>query len=133
MKRFVLVLALALGLAGCAGVQQAFQAGQLLTASYTNPVTKEQLYQVENAAIVVFAGLNAYRQSCLAGAVEVRCRENIRKVQAYTRQIPPLLSRLRTFVKQNDQINAVVIYNQIVGLIGDVKKVAAEIGAPMGG
>jgi uncharacterized protein YceK len=133
MKKLVLALVLALGLTGCASIQGAFQAGQLLTASYTNPVTREMLYNAENALIVAFAGLNAYKKSCLAGAAEANCRGNIARIQVYTRQIPPLLTQLRKFVKANDQVNAVIVYNEVVDLIARFKAVAVEAGVPVGG
>lgn len=133
MRKIALALVLALGLAGCAQLQTAFEAGKLVTASYTNPVTKNMLYNVENAMIVAFAGLNAYKQSCAAGAVDVHCHDNVAKIQAYTRQIPPLITRLRAFVKTNDQVNAIVVYNQVVGLINDMKAAAIGAGVPMGG
>ena len=133
MKRILAVALLAFGLAGCAQLQQAWQAGALVTASYTNPVTKDQLYQAENALTIAFAGLNAYKKSCALGAADTHCKDNVAKIQAYTRRIPPLLAQLRTFVKTNDQINAVVVYNQIVQLVTNLKAEAVASGVPVGG
>jgi len=132
MKK-LLALALVLGLAGCAQLGQALQVGSLVTASYTNPVTPTMLYQVENGAIIIVAGLGAYKKACLQGVADVNCKANVRKIQVYTKQVRALLPSLRTFVKANDQINAVTVYNEIVSLIGQVKTTAASSGVPMGG
>jgi len=133
MKKIVLAVVLALGLSGCASVQTALQGLSYATVGVNNPVTKTHLYAVENSAIVIFAGLNAYRQACIAGAAEANCRGNIRKIQVYTRQIPPLLTNLRAFVKNNDQVNALTMYNALTQLFKDVKATAAAVGVAVGG
>ena len=128
MRKILLAATLActLGFGGCATIQA-------ITSSTTNPVTPERLYQVENAMIVAVAGLNAYRQSCLKGVADVNCRKNIAAIQVYTRRIPPLLTQARTFVRNNDQVNAIVVYNQIMTLIANFKSTAAAAGVPIGG
>ena len=133
MKRLALALLVAFGLSGCAQLGQALQVGSLVTASYTNPVTPTMLYQAENGAIIVVAGLGAYKKACIQGAADVNCKANVQKIQVYTRQIRTLLPSLRTFVRNNDQINAVTVYNEIVSLIASVKTTAAQSGVPMGG
>jgi hypothetical protein len=82
---------------------------------------------------VVFEGLNAWRDACEAGTINANCREQIRSVQVYTLQIPPYLRELRKFVRNNDQVNAVVVWNQISDVIAIVKGKAAEGGAVIGG
>ena len=133
MRKLLAACLLALSLAGCAQLQAALQAGSLITATINNPVTPDRLNAVENTMIIAFAGLNAYKQACLKGAADVNCRSNIAAIQAYTRRIPPLLTQLRLFVRMNDQVNAIVVYNQIQGLIAAFKSTAATAGVPMGG
>lgn len=116
MRKIVLILAIGLG--GCAQLQQATS---FATTGVANPITRTQLYEVENGATVVFAGLNAWKQSCIQGAIPVSCKDNIRTVQVYTRQIKALLPTLRNFVRQNDQVNAPIVYNTILDLITKVK------------
>lgn len=115
----VLVFAVALFLAGC--------------ATYNNPISKNTLYAAENGAIVVFAGLNAYKQSCALNVIPQSCRGVIARMQVVTRQIPPYLRQLRDFVKNNDQVNAIVAYNQVQGLITTARSIAAQNAVPMGG
>lgn len=133
MRKLFVILAVALSLGGCAQLQQALEAGKLVTASYANPVTRDNLNAVENGLIIAFAALNAYKQSCIKGAAEVHCKDNIAKIQAYTKRMPPLLAQLRTFVKNNDQINAIVVYNQIKDLITNFRSAAVAAGVPIGG
>jgi hypothetical protein len=128
MKRIILALTLSLSLAGCATIQAIQTAVELGTASIANPVTKTRLYQMENAIILVFAGLNTWKKSCAQGLINPDCKAQITEAQVYTRQIPPYLAQLRTFVKTNDQVNATVVFNSIVDLVGTVKAKAAAGG-----
>lgn len=133
MSKLVRASAIALVLSGIsltAGGCQYFQNLQSFlqigTASITNPVTKDRLNQLEAAATIVFSGLNAWKQACQQGAIPDSCYDQIAQVQTYTRQIPPYLTQLRQFVKNNDQINATVIWNQISQIIDTVKAKAAD-------
>lgn len=120
MKKVVLALALSLGLAGC-------QLGDILTAStasISNPVTKDMLYEVENGTIIAFAGLKAYKKSCVELLIPQSCRATIQQIQVYTRKLPPLITSLRSFVQNNDQVNAVIAYNTVMGLVADFKAIA---------
>ncbi len=126
MRKALVACLLALSLAGCAQLQ-------LLTFNTSNPITPERLYEAENGMIVAVAALNAYRASCLKGAADVNCRKNIVAIQAYTRRIPPLLAQARVFVRNNDQVNAIVVYNQIVALVASLKNTAAGAGIQVGG
>ena len=128
----VLLLAFA-SLPGCATIQSIIDAGKFATASVANPVTPTRLNEAEQALTVVFAAANAWKQACIRGAAETHCRENIATAQAYTRRMPPLLTQLRTFVRTNDQVNAILVYNQIKGLIDAFKSTAAASGVPVGG
>lgn len=133
MRKILTTVLLVLSLTGCAQLQAVIQAGQFATATVTNPVTPARLYEVENGMILAFAALNGYRAACLKGAADVNCRANILAIQAYTKRIPPLLAQVRVFVRNNDQINAVVVYNQIIALIANFKSTAAAAGVPTGG
>lgn len=128
MKRIILVLALSLSLGGCQFFSKLQTFAELGTASISNPVTKDRLQKIEAGAVLVFTGLNAWRDACEQGAINESCREQIRAVQVYSRQIPPYLVQLRKFVRTNDQVNASVVFNQIVDLVGIVKAKAAENG-----
>jgi len=80
---------------------------------------------VVRAAIIVFTGLKEWRRLCVAGQINATCKDQIRTVQVYTRQIPPYLVKLRQFVRTNDQVNAIVIFNTLTDLISTVKSQAA--------
>lgn len=128
MKRLILVVALTLSLAGCASLQAIQTAVQFGTASVANPVTPERLSQAENALILVFTGLKGWKTSCQRGLIPASCREQIAAVQVYTRQLPPILAKLRAFVRNNDQVNAITVFNSFSDLIATVKSQAAQNG-----
>jgi len=128
VKRIIIVLALSLSIGGCQFFSKLQTFAELGTASIENPVTKDRLQKVEAGAVLVFTGLNAWRDACEQGALNESCREQIRAVQIYSMQIPPYLKELRKFVRTNDQVNASVVFNQIVDLVGIVKGKAAENG-----
>ncbi len=81
----------------------------------------------------MFAGLNTWRDTCVRGLIPASCKAQIAAVQVYTRQIPPYLSQLRTFVRTNDQVSAVAIFNNLANLVETIKTQAAAGGAPIGG
>jgi hypothetical protein len=122
------LVAVSLALGGCQFFSKLQTFVDIGTASVSNPVTPERLQKIEAGAVLVFTGLNAWRDACEAGTLNAGCREQIRSVQVYTRQIPPYLERLRGFVRKNDQVNASVVFNEVVDLIGIVKGKAAENG-----
>lgn len=128
MRKIILAVALSLSLAGCGTLQNIQTALQIGTASIANPVTKERLNQIESAITLVFAGLQTWKHSCQQGLLPPSCRDQIAQVQVYTRRLPPYLTQLRTFVRTNDQVNAVVVFNSIVDLVGTVKAQAAAGG-----
>lgn len=132
MRKIILAITLTLSLAGCATFKNIETAVQLGTASIANPVTPTRLNQMESATILVFAGLNAWKTSCAKGLIPSSCKDQIFTVQVYTRQIPPYLARLRAFVKNNDQVNAVIVFNQIIDTISAVKAQAAASGQTIG-
>ena len=128
MKKLLLVIALATSLGGCAELRNIGTAISLGTTTITNPVTPTRLNQMESAITVVFAGLQAWKKSCVEGLIPASCKAQIAQVQVYTRQIPPYLTQLRTFVKNNDQVNAVTVFNQVVTLADIIKSQAAAGG-----
>ena len=128
MKKLLLVSLLAASLGGCAQLKAVGTAISLGTTSITNPVTKDRLNQMEAAITIVFTGLEAWRKSCEQGLIPASCKGQINAVQVYTRQIPPYLTQLRSFVKNNDQVNAVAVFNQIVTLADTIKSQAAAGG-----
>lgn len=128
LRKLSLVLAVSLSLGGCAALQKIETAVSVGTTSIANPVTRERLNQLENIAILVFSGLDGWKQACINGAIPASCKAQIASVQVYTRKIPPYLIQLRLFVKNNDQVNAIVVYNNVMDLISTVKAQAATSG-----
>lgn len=125
LRNVAVAVTLAMALSACGTLQ-------VLTSSTSNPITRDRLDQIEAVVQVGFAGLNTYRRSCLGGFADVHCRANVRAIQVYTRQVPPLLTQLRAFVKNNDQVNAVVVYQQLTQLLDKAKGVYAA-GLAQGG
>ena|SRR5436190_3172751 len=132
MRKIVLAAMLTLSIGGCASLQNAQTAIQLGTTSIVNPVTETRLNQIESAVTIVFAGLKAWKTSCQQGLIPASCRGQIYTVQVYTRQVPIYLTQLRTFVRSNDQVNAIVVYNNLTSLIGAIKSAAAANGVNVG-
>lgn len=132
MRKYLAIAMVALSLGGCAQLSAVSGGLSLITKTVQNPVTEKELYQIEASLRILTEALLTYRRACIAGSADLRCRENIAAIQPYTKQIPPMLTQLRMFVKNNDQINAVVIYNQLTQLYTNVKSSAAQLGVPLG-
>ena len=133
MRKTIVVLTLALGLSGCASLGKVGEnvlglPSGVLTTSINNPVTPAMLYEVENGMVIAVSGLLAYRNACAAGTIPPSCRPIIAKLQTYTRAARPVLVRLRAFVRNNDQVNAVIAFNSVRGLIDDFKATAIANG-----
>ncbi|HEY6020780.1 MAG TPA: hypothetical protein VIY48_13060, partial [Candidatus Paceibacterota bacterium] len=105
MKKIIPVLLLALSLGACAQLQAITSGISLATKSIANPVTKSDEAKVELALDTAVQALLAYRKACIAGTADTHCKGNIAQIQAYTKQVPALVTQLRTFVDSNDQIN----------------------------
>lgn len=133
MKKIVLALALSLGLSGCAGISAVGTGLGLATKSVSNPVTIQELYEIEASLKIIVTGLQSYKRACVANAVDAECKAHITAIQPYTRQIKPLLNQLRGFVRNNDQINAPVIYTQLIQLYANLKSAASNLGINVGG
>jgi hypothetical protein len=132
MRKYLAIVLVTLSLGGCAQLSAISGGLSLVTKTIQNPVTETELYQIEASIRIVTEALLTYRRACIAGSADLRCRENIAAIQPYTKQIPTLLTQLRQFVRTNDQINAVVIYNQLTQLYTNVKSSAAQLGIPLG-
>ena len=132
MKRIILAITLSLSLGACAQLQTLQNIAKFATATITNPVTKEMEAQIELGFDAALQVLLAYRRACIAGTADVNCKRNIEVIQPYTRQAKPLIAQLRSFVDNNDQVNATVAYNQLVALYGNLKRSAAEVGMNVG-
>ncbi len=128
LKIAVAAALVALSLGACSTLQNLGTAFDLATKSVTNPVTTDDLYKIESGVRIAFTALQTYKDACAQGAADTNCKANVAAVQQYTRQLPPLLAQLRSFVKSNDQINAITIYNQISALIANFKTAASNVG-----
>jgi hypothetical protein len=124
MKKILIAAMLSVSLAGCVTLQDIPNAITAFTTGVKNPVSKEALYDFENGLIVAFAGLNAYKKSCSEGAIPSSCKDVIKQLQVYTRQIPAALKDVRNFVKNNDMVNAQIAYDTARSLYTDFVAVA---------
>lgn len=132
MRKLLSIVLVTLSLGGCAQLSAVSGGLSLVTKTIQNPVTTQELYQIEASLRILTEALLTYRRACIAGSADLRCRENIEAIQPYTRQIPGLLAELRSFVKNDDQINAVVVYNRLSNLYTTVKASAVQLGVPTG-
>lgn len=124
MKRLLLVVAVAVGLGGCAQIQRVQDAVVAVTKSYTNPVTRADLDNAEGGVQLIFTGLNTYKRACVQGIADKNCRANIAAIQVYTRKVPPVLKELRRSVDSGDQVNAISVYNGLMTIIRDIRNEA---------
>jgi hypothetical protein len=133
MKKLILVVALAASLTGCASLSQGFL-GFDVTASVTNPVTPAMLYRIEEGARIATAGLLTYRRLCIVKKIDQSCRQTIASIQVYTRKLKPILISLRTFVRTNDQVNAISAFNLAREILTEiqVQRTAAQVDAAIG-
>lgn len=132
MRKIIIALTLSLSLAGCAQLQTLQNIAHFATATVNNPVTPAMEAQIELGFDAAVQILLTYRRACIAGNADLNCRRNIEIIQPYTTQAKPVIARLRSFVDNNDQVNAVVAYNQLVGLYGSLKTSAAAVGMNVG-
>lgn len=134
MKRlgFILCLCLPLAVGGCTTLSNIGTGIDIATASIANPVTKTKETQIELAIDAAIVALKGYRTACIQHTADKNCRANIVAIQRYTRQMPPLLTQLRGFVDNDQQLNAVAVYNQLVNLYTNFKSSAANLGYNVG-
>ena len=133
MRKFIAVAVVGLALGGCAQFQAISGAVSLGTASISNPITKAREAQIEAGFDAAIQILLAYRRACIEGHADVHCRANIELVQPYTKLAKnTLLPQLRRFVDANDQVNAIVVFNQLTSLYADMKAVATTAGVNLG-
>lgn len=122
--RTIAVAVLCLWLAGCG-------AARFLTASVANPVTKEMMYNVEQTAVAIIAGLNSYRVLCLQRAIPASCRTTIKVIQPYTKSAAAILPDLRRYFRENDTLNAINAYNALVSIFASARATAIAQGVPV--
>lgn len=132
MRKYLLIVLVTLSLGGCAQLQTAQNLFTAATKSYDNPVTEQELYQIEASLRIVVEALLTYRRECIKGNVDVHCRENIELVQPYTRQVDPLLAELRGFVRSKDKINGIVVYKRLANLYNSIVQTATARGINLG-
>lgn len=133
MRKYLAIVLVALSLGGCAQLQAVSGGLSLITKSVTNPVTENELYQIEASLTILVKGLVAYRRACLAGNADKHCRANILAIQPYTKEVEVYLPMLRKFVRENDTLNAANMYNTLTTLYGNAKDTALRLGVNLGG
>lgn len=133
MKKLILAVAVALSLAGCAQLQDFGSIVSAATKSYANPVTRADLDKAEAGLQAVFVALKTYKTACVQGLADANCKDNIRTIQVYTRQVPAMLTQIRAFVDAGDQINATTLYNSLVALVATIRQTAISRGVTING
>lgn len=132
MRKIALAIVLSTSLAGCAQLQTAQNLANIATTSIDNPVTREKMYQIEASLRIATEALLTYRRACIAGTADLRCRENIEAIQPYTKQVPPLLTELRSFYRNDDKVNALVVYKRLGNIYNNIVNQAAQRGMNLG-
>jgi len=133
MRKYLAIVLVSFSLAGVgAGCAPQLAVLSAVTKTINNPVTKEDLFQIEASLKLVTTGLKTYRRLCLQDAVDKNCRSNIEAIQPYSRQVEPLVVELTSFVRTNDQINAIVVYKRLVNIYTSITTEAAARGISLG-
>lgn len=127
MRKLLLTTCLAFSLAGC-GNQSILTGGNCITCDIPNVITMDELYKAENGLIVVEVGMNTYKSLCREGVIPDSCEGILIKLKKYNKIGRTLLKSVRSFVKQNDQINAVIVFGQLKQLILQLQGEATAAG-----
>lgn len=130
MRKMLFLVPVILSLCGCAGLaEQALQLPTgVLTQSVQNPITRAHLYRLENGLIVGVSALNSYKRLCEQKVIGPQCITVVQRLQVYVARARPALRSLRTFVRNNDQVNARVVYNTLANVISEFRTEAATAG-----
>lgn len=132
MKRiaFALALVVSVSVGGCAGIaEQALNLPSgVLTQNIQNPITRDHLYRIENGLIVAVTALQQYKNLCENGTLANNCIGTVATLQVYVKRSRPLIRQLRSFVRQNDQINARVVFSELRTLLGEARNIAVAAG-----
>lgn len=132
MRKLLATVLVTISLGGCAQMQTASNLLTAATKTYDNPVTEQELYQIEASFRIAVEALLTYRRACLQGTADLRCRENIEAIHPYTKQIKPLLLELRQFVRTEDRVNGIVIYKRLANLYNTIITAASARGVNLG-
>jgi len=131
MRKYLAIILVSFSLAG-AGCAPQLAMLSAATKTIENPVTKNDLFQIEASLKLVTTGLKTYRRHGLQGAVDKNCRSNIEAIQRYSSQVYPLLAELSSFVRTNDQVNAIVVYKRLVNIYTSITTEASARGISLG-
>ncbi len=132
MRKYLAVALVALSLGGCTSTGAVTTAINVATKSIQNPVTNQELFQIEASLKLATTGLVTYRRLCLQGNADVNCRTNILAIQPYNLQVPGLVAELRRFVRTNDQVNAIAVYRTLSNIYTNITTEAAARGVKIG-
>jgi hypothetical protein len=151
MKRLFLVLTLALGLSGCAGLGgvldstglSIFKGGTSITASITNPATPTNIYQVKSVYATALDLANAYRDYCyarpyktlmadsVAGPICKNRRSIVTKLQSADDVASTAIAKADAFIKANPTLSATGLISQayaaVVNFQGAINTTAASV------
>lgn len=137
MKRYLAIFVVALSLGGCAGTVERIAESTLglpegaLTEQYNNPITWQMSAQIQQGLRVVVAGLRTHKRLCERSVLPPSCVDDVNRLQGYVRDARPVIAELRVFVKKNDQVNARLAFNTVVGIIKTLRQDAVRSGVPI--
>lgn len=129
MKKLLAITLLSASLAGCGvfsdSAKSVLLGGTSITAGVSNPITPATLYKAEQVATIAVSGLLTYKRLCASGTIPTSCYDTIARIQEYTRKLKPMFVQLRTYVRTNDQINALALYQQVQAIVTQLQAEAA--------
>lgn len=113
MRKILLAVVLALGVAGCVN-------GQLVT-SIPNPVTNSNLYEGELVFEASLKTFNKLKELCANRVLPPACRTYVIKAQAVIPKIAKADLAARDFITNNPTINPATIISVFTGLVSGFK------------
>lgn len=117
MKRFILLLALALPLGACAMLPQ-----------YNNPLKPNTFAAVQNsygAALAVFVN---YREACAQRLIPQTCRTAVQTLQPYIRKAEGARQAALNFIARYPKLDATKVIFAMQDAVNDFKVVQMEAG-----
>lgn len=133
MKRFLIIAALSLPLAGCGAASKVSDFVSTVTQTITNPVGEVDIYRAKNLYLATLKVANNWREYCwskpystivadpIMRPVCQERRATTRTLQAANRKASAALKAAETFIRNNPSGNAVTYVTAAWNAVNDFK------------
>lgn len=117
IARIIVAAVLSISLMSCVGLQ-----------SFTNPVGRTQLVEIESAYGIALSVAVAYRNACAAKKIAATCRPIVAQLQSADRKAQGAIAALRAFVRANPTVSAASLAAAAWAAVDNFKAVEATYG-----